>query len=220
MNLIKLATVLFWFLLCAYGQEDSRSQKILHDLSEKFKTYPGVEIKFSVAAKQFYSDSESTYTGSIWLKGNMYKFVTEDYIIYFDGSKIYQYMPEVNEVNVALPETGTENEDFQLMNPQTFFTFSSKNFKSNLVKESTQNGRKVYEIDLYPVQIKDSQYSRVKLYIENSSLQIAGLNAFMKDGTQYRLSFEKYKVLQTLSDSFFKFNAKEYPGVEIIDLTF
>ena len=107
------------------------------------------------------------------------------------------------------------------MNPQTYFNLSSKNFKSKLVKESTQDNRKAYEIDLYPIQVKTTKYSRIRLTVEKSTLQIVSMQAFLKDRTQYALSFKPYNVLQTaLHDSFFTFSAIDHPGVEIIDLTF
>jgi len=43
----------------------------------------------------------------------------------------------------------------------------------------------------------------------------------MTDGTQYAITFKPYEIIQpALRDSFFTFNTLEYPGVEMIDLTF
>ena len=208
-------------LHCAYAQDDTRAQKIIDDLTAKFKTYPSVSIDFSVNIIQLQDKSEMTQQGKIWLKGGKYKLETTEYIIYFDGSKIYRYMPEVKEVNVDRPDPDADDEDFQLMNPQTFFNLSSKNFKSKLVKEGTQNNRQVYEIDLYPVQLKTTKLSRIHLMVEKTTLQIVNLKVLMKDTTQYALSFKPYGILQSaLRDNFFTFNAIEHPGVEVIDLTF
>ncbi len=212
--------ILFCLAFSANGQESTRSQKIIDDLTAKFKTYPSVLIDFSATVTQLQDKTESTYEGKIWLKGNKYKLEIPDYVIYYDGAKIYQYMPDANEVNVTLPVADENDEDFQLLNPQTYFNLSSKNFKSNLVKESTQNNRKVYEIDLYPMQVKTTRYSRIRLSVEKTTLQIVNLKAFLKDGTQYALSFKPYDIQQkALLDSFFTFNTLGHPGVEIIDLT-
>ena len=212
---------LFAFLLCTNGQDDARSQKIIDDMTAKFKSYPSVSISFSVSTIQLQDKSETEQAGKIWLKGNKYKLEIPDYVIYFDGSKIYKYMPEVKEVNITPSDPDEDDEDFQLMNPQTYFNISSKSFKSKLVKESTQNNRKVYEIDLYPIQLKTTKYSRIRLMVEKSTMQLVHLKAILKDGTQYTLSFKPYEILQTaLRDSFFTFNSLEHPNVEVIDLTF
>ena len=207
------------FLMCSYGQDDAKSQKIIDDTAAKFKSYPSVSISFSVNITQLQDKSETEQEGKIWLKGNRYKLEIPDYVIFYDGSKIYQYLPEYEEVRITKPEE--DDEDFQLMNPQTYFNISSKTFKSKLVKETTQNNRKVYEIDLYPIQVKTTKYSRIRVMIEKTTLQLVHLKAFMKDGTQYTLSFKPYEVNQTaLRDSFFTFNTLEYPKVEVIDLSF
>ena len=131
------------------------------------------------------------------------------------------FRSEVKEVNVVKPDPNENDENFQLLNPQTYFNISSKTFKSSLVKESTLNNRKVSEIDLYPIQLKTTEYSRIRIMVEKNSLQLVYLKAYMKNGTQYALTFKPYEIHKTaLRDSFFVFNKMEHPNVEIIDLTF
>jgi outer membrane lipoprotein-sorting protein len=211
-----------FFLFAAYGQDDTRSQKIVDDMTAKFKSYPSVSLSFSVTVTQMQDKSEMKQEGKMWIKGSSkYKVEMPDYTIYFDGAKIYQYLPEAREVTVNKPDPDENDEDFQLLNPQTYFNLSSKSFKSKLVKESTQNNRKVYEIDLYPIQMKTAKFSRIRIMVEKTTLQLVHLKAFLKDGSQYALSFKPYETLQTaLRDSFFTFNSMEHPDVEVIDLTF
>lgn len=220
MKLKNIVILLFYSAFVAYGQDDTRAQKIVDEATAKFKTYPSVSIDFSATVTQLQDKSESACRGKIWMKGMKYKLEIPDYIIYFDGAKIYQYMPNVKEVNVVKPDTNNEDEDLQMLNPQAFFNLSSSQFKSNLVRETSQNNRKVYEIDLYPVQLQKSRYSRIRLQIEKETLQIAYLKAFFRDGAQYALSFSPYTTLKSLPDSDFTFNKTEHNDVEIIDLTF
>ena len=211
----------FLLLFCAYGQDDPRSQKIIDDMAAKFKTYPSVFISFSVIITQLQDQSETEQSGKLWLKNNKYKLELPDFVIFFDGSKIYHYLPEVQEVNITKPDPNENDEVFQLMNPQTYFNISSKIFKSNLVKESTLNNRRVSEINLYPIQLKTTNYSRINMMVEKSTLQLVYLKTFMKDGIHYTISFKPYEIHRTaLPDSFFTFNKSEHPNVEVIDLTF
>ncbi|MDR1154885.1 MAG: outer membrane lipoprotein carrier protein LolA [Bacteroidales bacterium] len=211
----------FLFLFSAYGQDDSRSQKIIDDMAAKFKSYRSVSLKFSVIITQLQDKSETEQEGKIWVKGDKYKLEAPDYTLYFDGSKVYQYLPGAREVNITKPDPDETDEDFRLLNPQTYFHLSSKSFKSRLIKESIRDNRKAYEIDLYPIQLKTTKYSRIRMMVEKSTLQLVHLKVFLKDGSQYALSFKPYDVLQTaLRDSFFTFNTIEHPDVEVIDLTF
>lgn len=219
MKSIKILAVLFYCASC-FGQNDAKSAKILDDMTNKFKSYPGLLVDFSATVTQLQDKSESTANGKIWIKGNKSKLELPDQQFFFDGNKIYHYLPDVKEVNIDQPDPEGKDEDLQLFNPQTFFNLSSKNFKSNLAKESTINGRQVYEIDLYPIQIKSSKYSRIRVCVEKNTLQIVFMKVFSKDGTQYAMSFGKYNIQQSLADSMFTFDISKYPGVEVIDLTF
>jgi len=223
MKIIFTSLFSIFFLFNAYSQvDDPRSKKIIDDMAARFKTYPSVSLNFSAVVTQLRTDSDTEFEGKIWVKNdNMYKLEIPDQVFFFDGSKIYQYLPDVKEVNVTKPDPNENDEIFQLLNPLSYFDISSKSFKSNLVKESTMNNRKVYEIDLYPIQLKTTQFSRIRIMVERTSLQLVYLKAFMKDGTHYALTFKPYDIHKTaLRDSFFRFNSLEYPNVEVIDLTF
>ena len=208
-------------LFCSFGQEDVRSQKIIDDMVAKFKSYPSVCINFSATVSQMQDDSEMDFEGKIWLKTNKYKLETQEQVLYFDGVKLYQHLIPEKEVNVSKPEPNESNEDFQLLNPQTYFNLSSKSFKSVFIKETTIFKRKVSEIDLYPIQVKTTKYHRIRIMVETNSLQLVYLKAFLKDGTHYEITFKPYEILSTaLRDSFFMFSVIENPDVEVIDLTF
>ena len=218
---LSIVFVLLFFSFNTFGQNDPRSKKIIDDMTAKFKTYPSVSLNFSVNILQLQDKSEVNQEGKIWIKNNKYKLEIPEYVIFFDGLKIYQYLPGVHEVNITQPDPFESDEDFQLLNPQTYFNMSSKTFKSNFVNESRHNNRSVYEIDLYPIDIIGSKYIRIRMMIEKTTLQLVYLKAVIKDGTHYTLSFKPYTIHQKgLSDSFFVFNKNDHPNVEVIDLTF
>ena len=217
---VRILIILFCFAPNASGQEDGRSLKIIDDVSVKFKTHPSVSVDFSATVTQLQDKSENEFSGKIWLKKDKYKLEVPEYVIYFDGEKIYQYLPDVKEVNVSRPDANEKDEDIQMLDPRTFFGLSARNFKSKLIKESRQYGRQVYEVDLYPVDVKNTKYSRIRVYIEKSTSQLVYLKAFLKNGSQYTFVFDRYNILQALPDTFFTFNTAEHPGVEVIDLAF
>ena len=215
---------------CAYGQNnDPRAQKIIDDMAARFKTFPSVSIDFSITITSIHNNSESVQNGKIWIKGEKYKLEIPDYVIYFDGAKVYQYLTAVNEVVITKPDPYDDDEGIQLLNPQTYFNLSSRNFLSNFLRESVytcasrsaSNNRSVSEIDLYPILLETSRFSRIRIKIERTTSQLVFMRAFMINGVQYTLNFMPYSVHQTaLRDSFFVFNEKEHPDVEVIDLTF
>ena len=221
-SILSSSVLTLFFIFCAYGQNDPVSQKIIDDMTARFKTFQSVAVNFSFVVINIQNNSETEPNdGKLWVKGEKYKLdLPPEYVIYFDGDKIYQYLPTVNEVNIARPDLDDDDE-FQLLNPQSYFNISSKIFRSNLVRESTHDRRAVYEIDLYPVNLQTSNFSRIRIMVEKSTLQLVYSRVFMKNATQYSLSFKPYEILRTpLGDSFFVFNRNDYPNVEVIDLTF
>ena len=209
-------------LFSAYGQQnDPRSQRILDDMTARFKTYPSVALDFSLTITNTQDQSETEQAGKIWIKGEKYKLEIPEFVIYFDGSRIFQFMPAVNEVYITKPDPDEEDEDFQLLNPQTYFNLSSQNFISDLVRETTHNNRAVNEINLYPINFSGSNFSRINMMVERSTLQLVYVRAFLKNGIHYTLNFRPYAVQQTaLRDAFFVFNRSEHPNVVVIDLSF
>ena len=190
-------------------------------MTAKFKTFQSVSLEFQLTVTNLQDDSETEQEGKIWVKGDKYKLEIPEFVIYFDGTKIYQFMPTVNEVNIVKPDPDDDDEDFQLLNPQTYLNLSSQNFRSQFLRETTFSGRGVFEIDLYPVQFSASRFSRIRVMIEKSTMQLVYMRAFMKNGIHYTMSFKPYTVIQpALRDSFFVFNRAEHPNVEVIDLTF
>ena len=222
-NFITFLYFIFLSGISGFSQEDDpRSKKIIDDMTAKFNSFPSVSLNFSITVENSQTGSETEQDGKIWVNSNKYKLEVPDFLIFFDGSKIYQFLPPpINEVIITKPDENAEDEDFQLMNPQTYFNLSSKAFKSNLVRESSRNGRSVYEIDLYPIQFSTTKYSRIRVMVEKSTLQLVYMKAFMKNGIHYSLTFKPYTILNTpLRDSFFVFNKNEHPRVEVIDLTY
>ena len=215
--------VSFFFLFSAFGQvDDPRSKKIIDDMVVKFNTYPSMSVDFSMLIENKQDGSETEQEVKFSVKKDKYKLEVPDFVLYFDGTKNYQYFPPpINEVMITIPYPDDDVEDFQLLNPQTYFNLSSKSFRSNLVRETTQDKRSVYEIDLYPVHIKDARYSRIRIMVEKSTLQFVYIKVFMNNGIHCTLSFKPYNIFHTaLGDSFFVFNKNEHPNVEVIDLTF
>lgn len=224
---MKILTFLAVLAMMPFGeifaQSDQKSEKILAELSARFKAYNSLTIKFNTTITNLQSNTNSTSKATLHLKQEKYKLILPDMEIMFDGKKLYNYLSDVDEVTISIPEDaeGGELSDFQLLNPKTFYNLSSTHFKSNFVKEEPYNNRQGVTIDLYPKNIKSSHYSRIRLHIEKNTLQLIHLKAFMKSGIHYDLDFEKYVIPNpTLSDTIFTFNKKEHPTTEIIDLTF
>ena len=114
-----------------------------------------------------------------------------------------------------IPET-PDDQNAYFDNPTRFFRIYKDDFFYTYVGEDILKSKPVHILDLYP-RILDKPFSRIRLMIEKESQWLFSVQIFGKDGVHYLLEITATET-KALDDSLFRFNASDYPGVEIIDL--
>jgi outer membrane lipoprotein-sorting protein len=206
--------------ISVYAQNDPQAKAILDQVSAKNKAYKTINTAFAITGTNTQNADKTTQKGTLLIKGDKYMIKLPDSEVYFDGKDVYNYLPASNEVNITKPQASTsKGDDIFISNPKDVFKIYQKDFKQKFIKETTESGKQVYEIDLYPVDLK-KKYNRIRLHIEKSSSQIVSMKAFFKDGFQYSIAFDKFEVNKEIPDNTFVFEKSKYPNVEVIDLRF
>jgi len=161
----------------------------------------GVKASFSVKSGQYGSTS-----GTIAVKGKKFTATTPYATTWFDGKTQWTYMKKNNEVNISNP---TEAE-LQSLNPYNFINMYRSGYKYTMTTQSNQ-----YTVHLTATN-KRRQVSQMYIVVDKSSYRPTKVSMLQgKKWTTITISsFSK----STLSDSMFKFNAKDCPKAEIIDL--
>lgn len=160
----------------------------------------GVKAKFSVKSAQYGSTS-----GTIAIKGKKFTATTPTATTWFDGKTQWTYMKRNNEVNVSNP---TEAE-LQSINPYNFINMYRSGFKYTMTTQADQ-----YTIHLTAT--KKRQISQMYVVVDKTSYRPTKVSMLQgKKWTTITISsFNK----ASLSDSMFKFNSKDYPKAEVIDM--
>ena len=83
--------------------------------------------------------------------------------------------------------------------------------------EVTEAGVVCDVVDLVPEK-KDAQYFKIRMNISKKDKSIQNFTMFDKSGNRYKYTISKFTPNATITDSYFAFDAKNYPGVEVIDL--
>jgi outer membrane lipoprotein-sorting protein len=83
--------------------------------------------------------------------------------------------------------------------------------------EKTEGGQVYEEIDLVPEK-KNAQYFKIKMMIAKKDKSIQSWTMFDKSGNRYKYVITKFTPNLKIDDTFFSFDPKKYPGVEIIDV--
>jgi len=220
-NYTKLLISLFSVILFLSWQpvigqiKDPAADKILKEFKNKTQSYPAIKAHFKIKIIDLKEDSETSYKGEFTLKGKMYIMKMNNMEIFYDGTTLWNYLADEEEVNINTPDSTEEGKDF-FENPSLFFSDYRKEFSYKLIKEEEQNGE-IYEIiDLYPNDLS-KPYSRIRIYMEKEKPELFSARYFGKDGTHYQLEIIDYNY-DPVEDSLFKFDVSKHPGIEVIDL--
>lgn len=198
------------------AQKDPEAEKVLRKLSEKIKSYSTIQADFTIDFKNIKENIQNKSEGTIIMKGDKYHLDFMGTISFFDGKTLWNYIEEVNEVNITEPKP--DDEDI-FSNPKKLFTIYEHGYKYQLINNFNKDNINGSIIDLYPEDI-DEEYSRIRLEINNDNNTIISATIFGKDGSHYIISLYNYKLNKSISDSHFVFNEKKYKNVEIIDMRF
>jgi outer membrane lipoprotein carrier protein len=203
----------------SFAQNEAGSKEILDKTASINNGYKTIQADFKLTItgvdKQVRNES-----GKILIKGDKYHLTLTTSDIIFDGKNIYTYLKERKEVNITKPEPAkVEKGDFFFSNPRDVFKGYTKNFKSAFSKETSNDNKSTYEIDLFPIDLK-TKYSRLRMHIQKSTYQIQDIRLFQKDGTQFLLEFSNFSPNREIGDNEFVFDEKKYPGIEVNDMRF
>ena len=99
------------------------------------------------------------------------------------------------------------------------FTIYENNYKYQLIENLFESDQNYSLIDLYPIDL-DEDFSRIRLQINTDEYFLSSSTIFGKDGSHYTITLSNYKTDSDFENSYFIFDEKKYPNVEIIDLRF
>ena len=204
-----LASVL---VLSASAQYDPKALEILDAMSKKYKSIPAFEANISCNLTNDVDKVNEEFKGKITVKGDKFKMVLPEQEVTNNGVTIWTYLPEAKEVNIDNYDPNSED-----VNPSKIHEVYKKNFKYLYLQDKTDGGVMCEEIDLVSEK-KDSPYFKIKMFVNKKEKTIQSFTLFDKSGNKYKYTISKFTPNTKVEDSFFVFDPKKYPGVEVIDL--
>ncbi len=193
------------------GKSDVDAKKILDQVSAKFKAYKSVQAQFVLKIENATGKSLGNKSGNVYMKGTKYRISASGQEIFSDGSNIWTYEKAANEVTINKIDPTANS-----ITPQKLFTnFYDKDFLYKLNGVVKEGGKNLQEIELTPID-KSKPFFKVLVYVDKSTIYTT--KVFEKTGNRYTYSISNMKTNVTITDDTFVFDAKKYPGVEVVDL--
>lgn len=201
---------------CSYVfSQSENADNILKNFSGKFNKFQTIYTQFVFSNLDQNDELIDKFEGKLYLKDEKFKLVFPGNEIISDGIVLWQYNQDINEVTLTNKDADDES---ILSNPKKIFTIYEEEFKFKLNRELQLGDIMVYEIDLFPKKLDESTYSRIRLFINKTGLDLVKVKYFSKDGKNFSLDITDFKTSINWDDSFFFFDEKKYPGVEINDM--
>lgn len=213
-KLISAVMVVVAFTTATYAQTDAKAKAILAEVSKKYKSYDVVKTDFSFTLDNPKAKVKETQQGTLYVKANSnkYKVAMTNQELFSDGKSQWTYLKKDKEVQVSNVDNSGEG-----INPAKIFTVYEKGFKYIYTGEQKVGAKTYQMIDLTPVDAKKAIF-KVRLSIDKAAKQIANVVLFDKNGNKYTYNVKTFSPNVKVPETTFAFDAKKYPGVEVVDL--
>jgi outer membrane lipoprotein-sorting protein len=201
-------------MMSVMAQSEAKAKVILAEVSKKYRSYDVINTEFSYTLENPEAKIKEVQAGTLFVKSklNKYKVILKGQELISDGKSQWTYLKADKEVQVSEVDNSAD-----ALNPAKLFTIYEKGFKSLYTNDTKLNGKMVHNIDLSPTDTKRS-FFKVKLQIDKLSKQIVNAIIFDKNGNRFTYSIKTFTPNIKVPESTFAFDAKLYPGVELVDL--
>lgn len=199
--LIALTTLVTIFALTVniQAQDAAQARKILDKTAAVIERNGGATANFSISGKN------GSASGTISIKGNKFCASTPQVKVWYDGKTQWTYLKSSDEVNISTPTEAQQ----QSMNPYKFINIYKNGFKLSM-----KNVTDGWQIHLYAT---DQKRTIKEMYVTiNKNYSPVTIKMRQSDGWT-TIKVTGFKPAN-LADTTFRFNAKDYPTAEIIDL--
>ena len=200
---------------CLLQAQDERVHPYLQAVNKQFNLEEGYLIEMDYIREDIMRDTRGEGEGIVWMKGLKYKIVVDDYIVYYDGDKLYSQNTDAEEVYVSTPDP--DKPGYLQAVPLKVIKSYQQDFKYQFMGERPFQGKLRVEIQLYPKNLT-GPYSMLKLFIHPQTMKLEGFLLKHKEGINYTMILSTVKGNQKLDDSTFKFNQDTFPNTEVIEL--
>lgn len=169
------------------------------------KTASVVSNKSGAKASFTIKGDQMNASGTIAIKGRKFQTATPQASIWFDGKTQWTYLKKNDEVNIATPSV----EEQQAINPYNFINMYKNGYKYTMEKK---NGHFIVHLTA------SGKKSISEMYITINQKSYVPSQVRYKTGKGWIIIDIRNFKAASLADGLFRFNAKDFPNAEVIDL--
>lgn len=202
----NIIACLFLLMATQAVHAQNNADAIIRLIVGQIKSHKNVEMSFSYQISpdgRTFGESEK---GHAWLQGEAYKIEMTNQQTISDGTTIWSYLIEDEEVIVSNATEGSDNTPLKLL------TSLDDSYVASLTNIDAQG------IAIIELANPNGPYKRVTLKIDTKNNTLKSADIYMEDDSKIVITVEEMKYDQTLDDKFFTFDASQHPNVDVIDM--
>ncbi len=197
----------------AFSQKDSKAKAVLDGMSQKFQNMNGFTASFDFTY-QDESGASDRQSGEIAVKGNQYRLKLPDQEIFNDGKTVWTFIQADNYREVTINDVAQMEGE---LTPSNIYRMYQSGYNYKLLSEKQFQGKTSQMVELI-AEKSNAPFERVKLMIDKSTKDLLGWEMYDGQGGVFTYTFKNLKPNANLPGTYFAFDAKQHPGIEIIDL--
>lgn len=201
--------VLMCVAFMSIAQKDEAALVILNAMSEKYQKLPAFEANFTYNIENPEEGIDEGFEGIIAVKGDKYKLNMGGQEIINDGTTVWTYLEDDNEVTIS--DYDDSEAEITLSN---IFTIYKSGYKYLFLEE--RNNGTVDVVDLVPEDLEKS-FFKIRMEIAKANKELLSFKVFDKSGNRYFYKINKFKSDNSITDKNFIFDINAHEGVEVID---
>lgn len=215
-NIYLLLFVLSPFLVLAQAElNDPQAAQLLEQISNQYKNASSLHSDFTLTI-QLPEMAEEVQNGKVFQMDKKIHVVLDQNEIISNGDNVYIIMKDQNVAQ--LHNYSVLEQEGKMMNPFAMLDiYKSDEYVYGIVGTETIENKNYTAIEFKPND-RYSEYSKVRVTIDEKLKQPKYIKVFVKDGSQYILSIDNVKIGDSIPANEFEFNKSDYPNIQLEDL--
>ena len=200
--------LIFSILSLVFNTKAQDAETVFKSAVDKLKAYDNIEIAFDYNMINTEAGIFETMEGAGFLQGNAYKLHIMGQDIICDGTTIWTYNADAEEVMISDADNSEGGGS-----PLAILNSYYDNITAKFIEENG-NVKKIEVKSLFG----DDNFDRIIITIDTKSMEIKDVHVFDKNKNEFVYEITKFVTNQHLPADFFTFKESDYPDAEIIDM--
>lgn len=197
-------------------KSDPEAKKILDKIRKKYEAYKSLEASFALNI-EVPGQKQEIQKGTVAQDGDSkFRLDMDQQVIISDGKTTWVYLKKNNEVQIN--DADPKDLENGFLTPKDLLKrYQKGDYLYALTDKTTEGGKLLTHIEFKPKE-KNSEYSKLRISIDEKAGSIHSVKAFGKDGSRYTFTISKLTPNKQFAADHFTFDVKKYPGVKVEDL--